>query len=395
MKLIYSVSLVFALFFVSSSLSAESILLKSKQLRVELMQYLRQMKTMVNNFPCSPFPKCVKEAGGTEQGDEANFLKKYKEAQDTYQEGLIYYFEGNFLNAYGRFVGVQVIIDNVLEELSQSYLERARQMLRESIEKKVPEDPDDMRLSEVILEYGPDTQRRRAFGQDRELPLTKRSYKAKETHWMTNKYRLEGNLRMGYGHIALAKQARLRAFRVLSAAAVLPVFDEEAEEKGKDSAQTGTEASAVLPAALKEQEVTPGQRRKRIDHYLKSIHLCRKAKANAGFIFMLKYPYDNYALQNPYGQTEKGTYQGVRVPNIEDVRMNWSENPYLYLKKLHPVYDLRISAEFRRDLVDVRNEGYKVQMDRLVRLETVEKKPESFQRVSIQEQQRPQQARPQ
>ena len=409
MKLVYSISLGFVLFFlssfsISSSLAAESVLEKSKQLRVELLQYLRQMRSMVNNFPCSPFPQCFdgtkpssqetapEQTEGSQEKIEIDFVKKYEEAQRIYQEGLIYYFEANFLNAYARFIAVQKILDNALEELSQSYLERTGHMLREAIEKKIPEDPDDKSLSTVILQYGPDTLRRRIFKQDRETPQTQRSYKAKETRWLNNKFRLEGNLRMGYEHLGLAKKARLKAFRVVSAANVLPVFDpEEEKQKNQEAAQAGeAEQAGTVPPALKKQEITLPQRRKRITYYLKSIHLCRKAKANAGFIFMLKYPYDNYALQNPYGQTEKGIHKEVEVPAIEDVRMNWSQNPYVNLKKLHPVYDLRVTAEFRRDLVDARDEIYKDQMNRLVRLELLEKKPESFQKTSGQDRQQPQ-----
>ena len=308
-----------------------------------------------------------------------NFLAKYKEAQKTYQEGLIYYFENNILNAYARFSSMQGMIDSVLEELSQSYLERAREMLRAAIEKKFPDDPNDKSVSTVILEYGPDTLRRRVFKQDRETPATKRSYDPKETRWVNHKFRMEGNLRKGYEHLALAKEARLRAFRVLSASAP-PVFEEE-EEEAKNTGEPSAQEKPT-PRALKEQKITLQQRRKRIDYYLKSIHLCRRAKANAGFIFMLKYPYDNYALQNPFGKTEKGlSSQKEEVPQIEDVRMNWSENPYLSLKKLAPVYDLRVIAKFRRDLTDVRDEIYEEQLNRLVRLENMEKKPESFQRI--------------
>ena len=393
MKLVYNISFSFVLIFlssflVSSPLAAESVIEKCNQLRVEILQYLRQMRSMVNNFPCSPFPQCSDgKAAGASEGAEIDFLKKYKEAQNIYQEGLIYYFEANFLNAYARFSSLQATVDNLLEELSQSYLKRTGHMLRESIEKKSPEDPDDKRLSAVILEYGPNTLRRRVFRQDRESPLTKRSYKAKETHWMNNKFRLEGNLRKGYEHLGLAKIARLRAFRVVSAANTIPVFDDEEQEGAKDTAQSGAKAEAVsASAALKGQKMTLKQRRKRIDYYLKSIHLCRKAKANAGFIFMLKYPYDNYALQNPYGKTEKGLYQAVQTPQIENIRMNWSENPYVYLKKLHPVYDLRVAPPFRRDLVDVRDEIYEESLSKLVRLELLEKKPDSFQNTSGQSQ---------
>ena len=124
--------------------------------------------------------------------------------------------------------------------------------------------------------------------------------------------------------------------------------------------------------------MTPLQRKLRIEYYLASIFLSRMAKMNAGFIYALKYPYDNYALYNQFSKTERNAFDNVKTPTIEGVRMTWHKNPYIQLRKLNPVFDLRIPSKYRRDLSDSRREIYSEQVDEMVRLKFLREKPPGF-----------------
>ena len=86
----------------------------------------------------------------------------------------------------------------------------------------------------------------------------------------------------------------------------------------------------------KNQRVTPDQRKQRIEFYLGSIRMAQLAKVNAAFIYQLKYPFDNYALHNVHGFTEQGGFEEREVPKLEDVRMNWTDNPYVLPKEAAP-----------------------------------------------------------
>ncbi len=338
----------------SAALQALPIGEKSRLCQVEILAYLRELRSMVLNFPCAPFPECQ----GPQVANKQEFLKQYQDTKKVYQEGLIYYYEGNYLNAYGRFVQGLDNLDMLLEELSQSYLARARYMMREAIEKKNPQDPDDISATNIFVEYGPKSYRRKTITSNRESPRSKRDYKAKEYNWIQIRHRLDGNMKKGYEHFALAQKARLKAFKVID------------EEKLAKDNRKGV------------KRISFDQRRRRVSYYLASIRLARLAKANAGYIFALKYPYDTYALQNPFGKTEKGRFDAAKVPVIENVRMNWSENPYVSLYKLHPIFDLRVPPEFRRDLVDIRGEAYDEVSDKLLRLKYSANKPASYEVLS-------------
>ncbi|MCR9142481.1 MAG: hypothetical protein NXI24_09535 [bacterium] len=326
---------------------AYSVAEKAQIKRIELVKYLRHVKPLVYNFPCMPFPECYKVPEGGAKFQEGERVDLFKEIKRVYQEGTIYYFEGNYLNAYNRFLDTQVRIERLLEGMSQFYLDRTEQMLRDSVEKKNPNDPDDMSVVDIQVEYGPQSRKRIDFGNDRDAPLTQRRYAAKEAHWAYNKYRIEKNVEKGYEHLGLAKKARQRALMV-------------------DRNLT------------KNQKITPAQRKKRIEFYLGSIRMAQLAKVNAAFIYQLKYPFDNYALHNVHGFSEKGGFEERTVPKLEDVQMNWTENPYVLPKKLHPAFDLSLPAEYRRDTSDAQGMLYEEEVDIVVRMRYYDDKPESF-----------------
>ena len=344
----------------SGPVEAESVAEKAQQKRIEVIRYLRFIRPMVYNFPCDPMPGCIAdlEANGGIEEAEGSRVRPYEEIKRIYQEGMVYYFEGNYLNAYSRMLDAQQRTDALLESLSQSYLDRTDQMMRDAIEIKNENDPNDRSVVDISIDYGPNSRRRRDFETDREAPSTERRYDSQEVHWARNKFRIEKNVEMGYHLLGLARQARERALHV----------DQNLRN---------------------EERLNPDQRRARIEFYLASIVLARRAKVNAAFIYQLKYPYDNYALFNHYGFTEAGRTEEAEVPTIEDVRMTWYENPYVLPKRLHPVFDMRLPEQYRRDATDSRAEVYQDEVDLRVRLEFNDVRPESFERVEGNQQQQP------
>lgn len=337
-----------ALLLAAQPASGESVAEKARDKRIEIVQYMRAMKPMVFNFPCDPFPECEAEAQGEDQTLER--IAMFNEVKQIYQQGMIYFYEGNYVNAYNRFLDSQVRVENLLEDLSQFYLDRAQAMMRDSIEPKNPDNPEDLSVVDISIEYGPNSRKRRDFQNDRVAPRSERRYDPDETRWAYNKYRIEKNVELGYRHLGIAKEVRYRALRV-------------------DSNLT------------RDQEIQPHHRKMRIELYLASIRMAQTAKLNASFIYALKYPFDNYALFNPFGNQEAGEFpnpEDPQIPSIEDVEMVWSENPYMLPKRLHPIFDLRVPEQYRRDLTDARDEIYTDEVEELIRLKYVENKPESW-----------------
>lgn len=329
--------IIVGLFFVTSHSSAFSVAEKAQKRRMEIIKYLRFMKPMVVNFPCQPFPACYVDLKKQKKLQEAPMVTKFQDVKRVYQEGMVYYYEGQYLKAYNRFLDSQVRTEALLEVLSNEYINRTELMLRESLEKKINADPTDMSVIDVSIEYGPDSRKRRDFSDLREAPSTARRFDAKEVHWARNKFYIEQNLKKGYERLGLARKARTRALNV----------DRHLRKK---------------------ERTTPEQRQKRIEYYLGAIKLTRQAKRNAAYIYQLKYPYDNYAIFNQFAQTEAGRFEAVENPKLEEVSMNWSKNPYVLPKRLHPVFDLRLPARYRRDVTDSRNMIYEEEVDILIRM---------------------------
>lgn len=331
-----------------SELGSFSVAEKAQKRRLEIIRYLRYLKPMVYNFPCEPFPDCFTELKKQDKLSEAPRARLFFEIKRVYQEGMVYYFEGNYINAYNRFLDAQMRTDNLMEGISQSYLNRTEIMLRDSIEKWDQKNPADMSVVDISIEYGANSHKRRDFNDLRESPHTTRRYDPKEVHWAVNKFSIEKNVEKGYAFLGLAHKARNRAVQV----------DRHLRKKEKTS---------------------PDQRKKRIDLYIATVKICRRAKFNAAMVFQLKYPYKNYALSNVFGKTEKDLFDPEEVPKLENVRMNWTENPYVLPKALHPVFDMRLPAKFRRDITDGRNMIYEEEVDILIRMKYYKEKPKSYQ----------------
>ena len=302
---------------------------------------------MVYNFPCEPFPKCLQDARAA--GTTPDRIEKFQTIKRIYQEGLIYFMEKNFINSYLRFLDTQRRTEELLEEVSHSYVMRAEKMMRDSIEMKDPKKETDRRAVDITIEFGKKSKIRRDFAKKREAPDEARRYNPRLTHYMYNKYRIEKNMEMGYYHLGLAKKVRLRALTVDSNLAA-------------------------------HQKLLPRHRRIRIEYYIASVQLSRMAKINAEFIFNLKYPYDKYSVMHlPNRGLDKliqgGKYDSKSVPALESVRMNWLRNPYYLPKKLHPIFNTSLPAAYRRDASDVRLMVYKDEVDSALKFKVYKKHP--------------------
>ncbi|MBW7857746.1 MAG: hypothetical protein H3C43_05530 [Leptonema sp. (in: Bacteria)] len=315
-----------------TALEAQSVAEKTTRQRDSLILSLRKLRPMVYNFPCDPMPECLPADAEQARKNPGENVSLYRKSKQLYQEGLIYYFEKNFVNAYSRFLESQVAMDKLLENLSQSYLDRTDYMIRAAIEKKNPNDINDMAVVDISMDFGANSKLQRDFHKDRNIQYDVRRYDPRNYHWAVNKYRIEKNMEKGYEHLGLARKARERALQ--------------------------------LDAHLPPQEKTSiGLINRRSEIYLQVIDLCRKAKINAEFIFALKYPYENYALSNPYGKTEATDDKAGEIPSLHGVKMNFSQNPNVMPKNLHPLFDFRVPQEWHRDTVDARELRYDDEID--------------------------------
>ncbi|MCS7204141.1 MAG: hypothetical protein NZ853_00420 [Leptospiraceae bacterium] len=323
-------------FFFVDNLYSESVSEKATLQRNELIQTLRLLKPMVFNFPCDPYPECLPQNPDERIRNPGIHVALYRKAKRIYQEGIIYYFEKNYINAYSKFLESQAVVDKILESLSQQYIDRAEMMFREAMEKKNPNDPNDMSYVDISMDFGPGSKIRKDFERAREIPLDLRRYDPRNFHWAINKYKIEQAAQKGYEYLSLAKEYRMKAIAL-----------------EKDVAKT--------------KEIEPEMLLKRIDYYKKSIEYSRQAKLNAEFVFGLKYPYDNYPLHNQFGKTEKRDDQPGEIPSLHGVKMNWSKNPYVLPKNLHPIFDFRVPEKWHVDTVDARGLNFEDEVDVMIR----------------------------
>jgi tetratricopeptide (TPR) repeat protein len=328
--------LLMILFLQASTLQAESAGEKAVFHRNLLIEHLRKLRLMVYNFPCDPFPECLPSDPEERIKNPGIHVGLYRKAKRIYQEGIVYLYEKNYVNAYSRFLEAEAVIDKLLESLSQQYIDRAELMFREAIEKKNPNDPNDMSLVDISMDFGPNSKLRRDFDKAREIPLDPRRYDPRNFHWAINKYKIEQASQKGYEFLGLAKQARQKAV--------------ELERE-----------------ANKTQKIAPDVLVKRIDLYMKAIEHAKQTKLNAEFVFALKYPYDNYPLFNQFGKTEKIDDKPGEIPSLHGVKMNWSKNPYVYPKNLHPIFDFRTPEKWHVDTVDARNMRFDDEFDVMIK----------------------------
>ncbi|MCC5814417.1 MAG: hypothetical protein JJT78_06650 [Leptospira sp.] len=317
---------------------AQAVSLKAYDKRVEIITYLRELEPMVRNFPGNdPEGKPVTTMYA-EEGKQGHRIVKYEEIKRIYQEALQYYFEGQYVASYRRFLEAQIAIEKMTEELSQLYVLRAEEMMKTAMERKNPNNPLDKTIVDISIEYGKGTYTRNVMAENREAPYSRRMYEPKEYHYVTNRYGIEKNIEMGYQFLGLAKQARI-------------------------------DALAVEKHLEKHQTLNPRKRKFRIEKYFGAINLCRDSKANAVNIFKLKYPYDNYYLQKSDAKRESfrdidnNEIEGD-VVKLEGTTYDFTKNPYIkHDRRLQATFDIRVPEQFRVDLADSRGRVYEKDTD--------------------------------
>ncbi|GIX41346.1 MAG: hypothetical protein KatS3mg129_1079 [Leptospiraceae bacterium] len=320
----------------NSVLKSESAGEKAVYHRNLLIKNLRKLRPMVYNFPCSPYPECLPKDPQERLKNPGLHVGLYRKAKRIYQEGLVYLYEKNYINAYSRFLESQAVIDKLLESLSQLYIDRAELMFREAIEKKNPNDPNDMSIVDISMDFGPGSKLRKDFQKAREIPIDPRRYDPRNFHWAINKYKIEQATQKGYEYLGLAKDTRKKAV--------------ELEKE-----------------VSKSQRISPELLVKRIDLYMKTIEFAQQTKLNAEFVFALKYPYDNYPLHNQFGKTESRDGKPGEIPSLHGVKMNWSKNPYVFPKELHPIFDFRTPEKWHVDTVDARGMRFDDEFDIMIK----------------------------
>jgi hypothetical protein len=303
------------------------------------------MEISIKNFPgVDSEGKPVELVPGS--GKVGDRVLKYDEVKRLYQEATQYYLEGNYPNAYRRYSEVQVAIEKILEELSQTYIIRTDDMLKAALEKRNPNDPNDKDLADIAIEYSNRSYNAREIYTPRETPSERRLYDPKEAHWLTNREQIHRNAAIGYQYLGAAKESRLHALGI---------------EKQLE----------------KHERLEPKHRKYRIEKYLQVISLCRSAKNNAVNLFQLKYPYDNYYLYNSAAKSEMDKDQnGAVLPGagetvkIEGVTYDFTQNPYVKKDEAHiqAEFDTRVPAEYRVDHADLKNRYFGRDIERKVYL---------------------------
>jgi hypothetical protein len=300
-----------------SQVSAEAIMTKAQETRVDLLKYLRVVEPMVRNYPGKTKDGKIAEFEAS-AGQEGDRVFKYGEIKRLFQEGIMLYYEGRYPNSYRRFLEAQVNLEHLLEELSQNYIENTDEILKASMEKKLNDSDyaniDDKKFDkdivDISVEFGRGSYMHRQQGTDREAPLVGRTYEPREYHYRMFKDQIEGSVQVGYKLLGQAKDTKLKALKI-----------ERSLEK--------------------HQRLQPDHRKYRIERYIEVIARCREARLSAMHIFRLKYPYENEYLQ-----------KDDKV-ELEKVSNNYRLNPYTNISKPNPVFDKRIPVAYRRDAVDI------------------------------------------
>lgn len=355
-KIIISLTLIFGF----SSLFAEPIMSKAYQKRVELLGYLRILEPIVKNYRGNDKdgkPALLK----AEAGKEGERVRRYNEIKKLFQEGLTDYFEGDYSNSYRRFLEAQVDTEQLLEEISEFYIEGTAEILKAAVfvkdakeyedssfdtkegNKKVGDSLKDVdrELVDISVEYGRGSKNVGEFRENREAPYVARQYDAKEYHFATNKYAIEQNTEAGYKALGQAKKARIEALKI---------------ERNLE----------------RHQKLQPVHRKFRIEKYLDVIARCRDGREAAINLFKLKYPYDNYYLQKDdkttLGKIATNDSKGEEVVLDKGKSMNFRLNPHVLPKNLNPVYDRRIPEKYRRDASDLLGKVYEEEVEEGVQL---------------------------
>ena len=404
----------------SQQLQARSYVATLYDWNPRIIEYIQYLRVMTENFPCDPHPQCLQ---GTSEPAGARY-QAFQEIEQKYQDGYLNYLEGEYREAYNSYGQVIILMDRLFIDLASFYVDRSRELLARAMEKTDPANPYDLSYAEIKSYYTPNSAKAKDIRRPREVPTEGRRYNNQEIVYYTKRRELALNIRQGFARVRFARVALDKA--VMNEISTMrrlfrqsPDFEElerltlavaangsgaadgaDADAAQANQAQAGTEdeqtaATSEISQFEFTQDRALSERRERVKaerkryqeiierfsakyprnslilesklqkvHWLlKSIVLSRMVKINIWQHYRLKHPHGNYVAFNPYGKTRKG-----ETPAIEDVSMNWYENPYLYPKDQNPMFDFVIPADLRRDLLDMRNEVYQDRVDVEVRL---------------------------
>lgn len=284
-------------FLTGSVIWAEAVSEKAKYKRAESLEQLVYLDVPVQNF-------------GTDDTKAA-----YQELKKQYSVALAFYFEDNYLEAYRGFLDIQAKIEKLYEQISLQYIDRTSILLQSAIDGKTgaeadgsaPADGAEKPINDpkgavdVEFQYNRRQDVVKRFGHDREAPKEKPLYDTKEYYYAVDKQAIINNLDAGYELLGNAKRARQEAMDL---------------EKWLEN----------------DKPIDPRMRKMRIDNYKAAIDACRQAKLNGIKAFQLLRRHDIYKVQTEF-----------------------AENFYAVEKRLSPVFDLRIPAEYRIDFNDSYN----------------------------------------
>lgn len=299
-----TIVIIFLSTFFAHSIFSVAVSEKAKYKRAESMNQLLFLDVPVKNF-------------GTEENK-----KEYNDLRKQYSVALAFYFEENYVESYRGFLDFQKKIEKLYEKMSASYIDRTAILLQAALEGKSvseqqSEGSDDKNEKpindpkgavEVEFEYNKRQNIVKRFLRNRESPKEKPLYDTKEFYYAVDKQKILNNLQEGYRLLGLSKRRRQEAMDL---------------EKWLEN----------------DKPMDPRMRKMRIEEYRVAIESCRQAKLNAVRAFQLLRRHDIYKVQVAH-----------------------AENYYAVEKKLDPVFDFRVPAEFRIDFNDSYNRIHKDEM---------------------------------
>lgn len=316
---------------------ATSVTAKAQETRVDLLNYLRQLEPMVKNYPgkdlkdnkdVNPLDIVTAKDDTAPRGDR---IIKYDAIKRLYLEGVMYYYEGRYINSYRRFLEAQINTEQLMEELSQYYIEGTDEILKSAMEMRSETDQNmkgkdgkpaqnDRDVVDISVESGRGSAIFPIHRTPRQAGEHVRDYNPKDYHYVLNKDAIEGSASMGYKLLSQAKTEKLEALKI---------------EKNLE----------------KHQKLNPEHRKQRIEMYFNVIARCRESRMAAMNIFRLKYPNDNYYLQEKNDEAS----DVIKDEKNVNVKNHYRLNPFVYPAHINPIFDNRIPVGFRRDASDMHN----------------------------------------
>ena len=297
---------------------------KSYYKRSEILDYIKKIEISVKNLKS--------------KNEEQDKMQAYQKIKDIYEEATIFYLEGDYRNSYKRFLDSEILVERIMEEISQYYIERTQEILKDSIEVKDKENQNDKTFTQILTDYSKFANEHDKVKRSRHFPFPskKRSYDAKNFHYIRDNEQIRKSIENSYAYLRGAKDSRVKALKI------------------------GLELED-------HKQITTDARKERIGYYFDTVTLCKKAKLNAIKTFQLKYPHDNYYLRSQTAMKRPGTENEDDRVYVEDYTMNFTKNKYLDYNNISPIFDNRIPAKYKVDAVDIYDKVYEDEIDEKIK----------------------------